>query len=981
MLKLKSPILPLLILFASLAFFPSRASSPLDGARWIGAPADSLPLYSPYLSVFRIDCDVNVADGEKIALFYGMNDPRLMDSNSNIFNLQNPADSSWIKVEVDSRGSIALFRSGYHPSDHPSVPLAQFPVSLKPGSNSLSVRSNFGHTDIFLNGDHVGYFGINPNGNGGDYLAFPVLAVMKLDIPDGCSVSDLKIRNLREPSSVLHSESSVFSSSTPNFLPVRSMPRLRSQFVVDSLNVANATLTASARGIYDVYLNGSRVNDEYFLPGSTQYNVSHMYHSFDLTDKLLPGENEIEVVLGEGWWSGPATYSGENWNFFGDRQSFISSLQVDYADGSSVCILSHPDSWQCCVDGPLVVGSFFNGEIFDNSPRSHHWFPAVEVPLDSSTVASSVGSWSDVSLIPSFGDRVLPFDTLCAVSLSEPRPGVFVYDFGQNMAAVPSISFSRLAPGQSVAMRYAEMLYPDMPQFESLAGMLMTENLRAAISRDLFIARGDSSEIFSPRFTLHGFRFLEITGIDSPLPLSSVRALRLSSVHDIKAHYECSDSLVNRLWQNICRSTLSNFISIPTDCPQRNERMGWMGDISVFAPTATLIADVDPLLNQFLQSVRDCQSPDGRFPDVAPTATGFGGILWGSAGITVPWALYGRYADLSALSLHFHSMQRYIDYILSSTLDPSSGLIVQNRAWADLGDWLSPEYDRNDKSLLWECYFIHDLAIMSDVSRILSRPDLAAHYDSLRSSRIDLFKSVYIDPATSRTRFSSFDPSREGRLFDTQASYALPIAMGIVTDSLFINNLIATVERSNVSDSGVACPPYSLMTGFIGTAWISEALSRAGRPDVAYRLLASTSYPSWLYPVTQGATTIWERLDSYTHSRAFNNNNNMNSFNHYSFGSVGRWLIERSLGINVDPDGQVIISPQPDVAGGSISWVSGWLDTPRGRISSKWEVKGDSVVFTISLPPDLPATFSVPGYSRPLNPAATTTFSLLASKL
>lgn len=291
-------------------------------------------------------------------------------------------------------------------------------------------------------------------------------------------------------------------------------------------------------------------------------------------------------------------------------------------------------------------------------------------------------------------------------------------------------------------------------------------------------------------------------------------------------------------------------------------------------------------------------------------------------------------------------MQRYVDYILREAMDPTTDLLVQNREWGDLGDWLSPEYDKTDKSLLWECYLIYDLRIMAEVARILGYDDEASRYGSLAEKRRKFFAETYVDPDTEKTRWSAFDSAKTGRVVDTQSSYALPLAMDIYDSPRFRDNFIAAIERENVADDGTLCPPYSLMTGFIGTAWIEEALSKIGRDDVAYTLLTSTSYPSWLYPVTQGATTVWERLNSYTDKDGFGSNNSMNSFNHYSFGSVGNWLITRCIGITVSPDGEVTVNPRPDPTG-RITYARGWVDTPKGRVTSGWHREGDKIVYEV----------------------------------
>ena len=945
------------------------ATAPFYGAEWISVHSDCLPLYPDYLSVFRLGFNVDKQPEDTVSVLFGVDDPRLMNADKNVYGLANKLGESYMRLSVEG-DSIKLYRSGYHPQDNPSIAFAVFPVdNFRHSGDSIEVAVNYGHLDVFVNGKKVGYKGVNPLGNGGDYIAFPVLGGVAVEIPEGsmATVGDITVSNFRDPRNpiarlyVKGQESRVKGQEsrgkgqgsrvkghglTRMGVPVRSMPEMRSVISVDARKtMKKATANATAMGIYDLYIDGKRVNDEYFLPGSTQYNKTHLYHEFDLTDVLKPGDNEIRVRLGEGWWSGPSTFVGENWNFFGDRQAFLADIIVEYTDGTEDRFVTSPETWEYSVDGPMVVGSFFQGEVYDSRrddmerqqsqlAKERIWTKAVALPFDE-TVAPVAGGWADGRLRSSFGDRVLAVDTLAAVSMSEPRPGVYVYDMGQNMAAVPYLSFEGLERGQEVTIRHGEVLYPDMPQYASNAGMVMTENLRAAMCADKYIASGDRNEIFSPRHTLHGYRYLELTGLNAPLPLEAVRSIPVSSVHGFKAHFECSDSLINRLWENVKWSTMSNFVSIPTDCPQRNERLGWMGDISVFSPTATKIADVSPLLRQYLQSVRDCQAENGRFPDVAPTGVGFGGFLWGSAGITVPWEYYRQYGDTTVLAEHYPAMKKYMDYIFRETIEPSTGVLVQNREWGDLGDWLSPEYERNDKSLLWECYLIYDLSIMCDVADILGFSEDSARFADLISERKRFFRETYIDPAAEKTRWSDFDPGKVGQIVDTQSSYALPLAMGIYDSPKFRDNFVASIERENRADDGTVCPPYSLMTGFIGTAWIMEALSQIDRNDVAYALLTSTNYPSWLYPVTQGATTFWERLNSYTDKDGFGSNNSMNSFNHYSFGSVANWLLTRCLGITVSPEGEVTVNPTPDPTG-RIKYARGWIDTPRGRVESSW---------------------------------------------
>ena len=466
---------------------------------------------------------------------------------------------------------------------------------------------------------------------------------------------------------------------------------------------------------------------------------------------------------------------------------------------------------------------------------------------------------------------------------TDESPVVYVYDMGQNMVGVPRISLPETGKGRQITFRYAEVKYPDLPEYKDKAGEIMLENIRGAMAQDIYIANGNAA-IFQPGFTFHGYRFIEITGVDSPLPVENVQGIVLSSINKFTAHYETSNPKVNRLWENIKWSMLGNFLSIPTDCPQRNERMGWSGDISVFSRTATYMADVRDFLRRHLLAMRDVQREDGRFTDVAPIGGGFGGLLWGSAGITVAWESFRQYGDTLMLLEHYPAMKRYVDFVLEKYIDRKTNILVQENpdSWSNLGDWLGLEQERNDNSLIWESYFLFDLDIMRKIARDLGKTADERYFTGIYNQRKTFFNEMYIDSKTGKTICSGFQQNKKGmdkgKWIDTQTSYVLPLAFGIVNDehkAKFAENFAAAVERENVMDDRRTAPPVSLLTGFIGTAWINKALSDIGRSDLAYRLLQQTSYPSWLYPVEQGATSIWERLNSYTHENGFGGNNGM----------------------------------------------------------------------------------------------------------
>ena len=971
-----------------------------ETARWIGTTAEDQPLYSPYLAAFRLKCTIRL-EGKATAasVIYGANDERLMSTDKNSRGLRSGRDSSMIRVEfalVADSACLRIWRVGYAATDRTDCPLATMGINRQivnhrnaHDPHRLEIASCLGDSRFIVDDKDIGDLNLNPLGRGGDFQAFPVLAQVGVCVGKGqrASFADMAVFNYRSPQGKIADITlleGVMESGMRIIDPSRnSMPLLRHSFSLCK-KVKRAILKMTARGVYEAYVNGRRFSSGYLNPGITQYNKTHLFQTFDVTNFLQDGENVIEAQLAEGWWMGAATYEGRNWNYFGDRMSLLCLLDITYEDGTRQFVASEPKTWQYSTESPVIAGSLFQGEVYDARNESAdrtcnrlrfdagRWKPAVEIPLDGHVSHESWGNgpapddYSQWQLVEDEGNGIDSIMTLKAVGVEEPRPGVWVYDMGQNMVGVPRLVLRGLEAGTRVCLRYAEVKNPALPAYRGQEGMIMTENIRAAMAQDIYIAKG-GEEIFTPRFTCHGYRFLEITGIDRPLPLESVQGVVLSSVDSIRAHYETSDAMVNRLWENIVWSTRGNLMSIPTDCPQRNERLGWAGDISVFSPTVTYLTHSHALLRRYLRSMRDVQHVNGRFPDVAPLGGGFGGLLWGSAGITVPWEMYAQWADTTVLQEHYPAMRKYIDYVFQNYIDKSSGIIVQERQWGDLGDWLSPVYGQDDKSLIWETFLIHDLDIMAETARVLGRLEEASRYSRLAEDRRSFFCRTYLRPGTGKTIASSFMGNRQGQLVDTQTSYVMPLAFEVVRgglrDSLIVN-LLTVMERENKMDDGKTAPPWSLLTGFIGTGWINRALSESGQSGAAYRLLLQRSYPSWLYPVTQGATTIWERLNSYTLEDGFGGNNRMNSFNHYSFGAVGYWMISHSLGIRRDERQpgfrHFFLAPEPDMSG-SITYARGHYDSIFGRIESGWEKHPDKMVYRFSIPEGTSATLLLMG--------------------
>ena len=987
----------------------------------------------------------NESGTTKAAFVFGANDPRLMDKYKNIFGVESKKDGSYIKFELNiskvdgSESGLAqlnVYRIGYHPDDKANIPFKTFniPKALINNANKyqphkIYCESVFGSANLFIDGIDDGHkivdpdnqnntpgLFLNPVGRGGDFISFPMVANIGFSVDPGqkASFSDVEIRNFRSPSNKLFGEdlnnrekyNGVFSQFTKNNesgLKIQdhtysidggkngliiladpgknSMPLLRTTFNTEVKKIVKARLYVTARGIYEIYINGKRVGNDYFNPGLTQYNKTHLYQTYDVSDLIKIGKNAMGAMLGEGWWSGNITYSGQNWNFFGDRQSLLAKLVITYSDGSTKIVTTNPDTWTYFNDGPLVYGSFFQGEVYDATRESavlgwntvsyndHLWKKATAVPLNGNAFIDKnisgtngmapIMNYDNMSLFGQFGENASIVKELKAVGMEEVRPGVFVYDMGQNMVGVPQITIQNGITGKKLTLRYAEVKYPDLAEYGKKVGMIMLENIRGALAQDTYILKG-GNEVIQPRFTFHGYRFIEITGIEKPLPIASVKGEVISSLKTLASSYETSNPKVNKLWENITWSTRGNFLSIPTDCPQRNERMGWNGDISLFSRTSTYITNTPQFLRRHMIAMADAQREDGRFSDVAPLGGGFGGILWGSAGITVAWESFQQYGDEVMIAEHYDAMKKYMTY-LSTRIDPKTGIMDEG----PLGDWLSPEGGKNDNTLLWEAYYIYDLEMMSKIAAVLGKVDDAAAFRTRQAEHKAFFNKTYVNAETGQTVKST-----SGQVYDNQASYAVPLALGAfdsVNEKRAAKHLAAAVTRQNTDDSGAILPEYSLMTGFIGTAWISKALSDHGYNDITYHVLQQKTYPSWLYSVEQGATTIWERLNSYTVDKGFGGNNSMNSFSHYSFGAVGAWMYNYSLGIQRDENEpgfkHFVLQPTPDPTG-QMTFARGHYDSMYGRIESGWKTNNGNVTYSVTVPANTSATL----YIRALDP-------------
>lgn len=1012
---------------------PDPNLSAWDGAAWIGGKTEDLPFYTNYFSIYKLNYTQQISEGsERASFIVGANDPRLMNKNKNIFQLENKKDASYIKFELDvsevgknpnGLAKFNVYRVGYTDTDKADVPFASFDVlpsvinqENKYKEHNFELGNRWGGFLISINGNgnfavikdaadqkKPIFLAINPFGTNGAVNTFGMLSEMGFSIPPDQKAyfSNITVSNFRSPSNILFKDdlNKPFYQGIPiengkyevsggekGFFIVRdasrnSMPMLRTVFKTEPKRVDRARLYVTARGIYEMYLNGKRIGNDFYNPGLTQYPKTHLYQTYDVTNLLEKGENALGAMLGEGWWSGVLSFDAIH-NHFGDRQSLLAKLVINYSDGSTNIITTNDKTWKYFNDGPILYSSLQLGEVYDAEKESKikgwdtaeydddsEWKSATEVPLDSTTAyADNTGKYdySQMKLLGQIGNNAGVFKVLTARSVREVRPGVFVYDMGQNLTGVPRITFTDGKAGNKVTLRVSEMLYPNLPESKNNVGMIMTENYRAALSQDIYTMK-DGEQVFQPRFTQHGYQYLEITGIDKPLPLSQVQAVAISSVLKLTADYETSNPKVNQLWSNLVWSNVDNFLSVPTDCPQRNERMGWGGDISVFSPTAVYVSNSSDFFRRHMVAMRDMQFPTGRFADIAPVGGGGGGILWGSAGIIMPWESYLQYNDKAILEEHYSAMTKYIAY-LSSAINKETGMINE----FGLGDWLGPQYAQLGVPFLATAYHIYDLEIMRKTAEILGKKEDAENFAEMRDERKAFFNSKFVNGEHKTMAFTSKTRgvAPEWKVADTQTSYAVGLALNAFNDEnipFMKKNLAETVSRKNMDDSGVLRGENSLMTGFIGTSWISKALSESGNSELAYKLLQNENYPSWLYPINQGATSIWERLNGYTVENGFGGNNSMNSFNHYSFGAVGRWMIGYSLGIQRDENNpgfkHFVLQPEPDPTR-QMTWARGFYDSMYGRINSSWKIEGKDLIYSTTIPANTTATLYLPASSE-----------------
>ncbi len=726
----------------------------------------------------------------------------------------------------------------------------------------------------------------------------------------------------------------------PSLLDPGTPVRFRREFEINGF-VARATLYASARGLIALRANGRAVSDDLFAPEWTDYHTRIHYRTYDVTELLRPGRNCLAATLGDGWWSGYVGWQETRGRYGSLENSLMAQLEIELTDGGRIVVCT--DGRWSCDTGPIRQSDFQMGETCDARREQPGW-DAAEFDARRWLHAQEVAA-PRAALVAQRSEPVRITETLTPVAQREIAPGVHLYDLGQNIAGWARLTVEAPA-GTRVQLRFGERLSPN--------GTLYVENLRRAKATDVYVCRGDGVEVWEPHFTFHGFQYIEFTGLPAgAVPRTdAVLGCVVHSATPMHGEFACSHEGVNRLWLNGHWSQRDNFLSVPTDCPQRDERLGWMGDAQVFMRTATCNGDVAAFFTKWMRDVIDAQTPEGLFPDVAPRIdehTDFvglddlcGGAGWADAGVIVPWTMWRVYGDTRIVERSWAAMTAWLDYLERTNPDHLRTRDLRN----NYGDWLCIPTDTSFrtqspmKNLLATAYWAGDAAKTAEMATALGRAGEADRFRAMAGAVREAFQGEFC--------------AGGGRLtVETQTAYLLALAFDLMPDGEREAAAARLVELIRDND-------WHLSTGFIGISFLNPILTLTGHGDVAYRLLLQETYPSWLYPIKHGATTIWERWNGWTHADGFFNPH-MNSFNHYSLGSVGEWLFRHVAGIELDPAhpgyDHFVLRPH---LGAGLDWARARQGTMHGAISSHWRRDGDRLTWDVTVPANTRAAVFIP---------------------
>ena len=728
------------------------------------------------------------------------------------------------------------------------------------------------------------------------------------------------------------------SGESNDFVP----QHLRREFQL-AKPLRSARLHVTARGVFEIRLNGSKVGNDFMAPGWTPYDRKIETLTYDVTPQLREGTNAIGAILGEGWYAGRLGW--EPLPPTGRKPHLLLQLELTHADGTTSTIATDA-GWKATNKGPIRFSGIYDGENYDARKELGQWDTAGFDDSDWQAVATENPS-PEVALAPKRHHPVRITKQLPAIAVTEPEPGRFVFDLGQNIVGWPVLKIP-VRKDQIVTTRFAEMLEKN--------GTLYTASYRSAKSTNTYTAATDGTITWHPTFTFHGFRYVELSGFPPGTrpDKSWVTGAVLHSDFPSNGTFTSSHEMLNQLQSNIVWGLRGNFLDIPTDCPQRDERLGWTGDAQVFTPAAIFISDVHSFLASWLESMRLDQQPDGAIPSIIPDVKNLlgnrcGGPGWSDAATVMPWEIYIRTGDISVLEENFDMMNRWVGWYESK----ANNQIIDVDAW---GDWLQPHpasgipQGDTPRDLLGTAYFARSADLTAQAARRLGKNADAERLEALFASIKAAFTAKFFDANGKLTT-----------AHESQTGYLLALGFDLLPEPMrpaAAQNLVRLVGAAD----------GHLRTGFLGTPLLAPVLDRFGHTDLAYQVLFKETYPSWFYSIHQGATTMWERWNSYSHESGFGDAG-MNSFNHYAYGAIGQWMQERIAGLAPDPAQpgykHFFIQPAP---GGPLTTARAELETPYGKASSAWILKNGILNLEAVVPPNTTATLMLPGKTATILP-------------
>ena len=711
---------------------------------------------------------------------------------------------------------------------------------------------------------------------------------------------------------------------------VRQMPGLlvRNNFSV-AKKVASARAYVTSHGFYQLYINGKKVGDDVLTPGWTSYKKRLQYQVYDVANMLQDGKNAVGAMLGDGWYRGSLAWDN-NWAIWGKQLGLLCQLQITYTDGTEATIVTD-ESWKGTQDGPIILDGIYNGESYDARKEMRGW----------STAAFDDSKWKPVKIAAYDKSNIIATQTVAVKKIQELHPikifktpkGLLVADFGQNMVGWVRLKVKGAA-GTTVTIKHAEVL--------DKYGDFYTDNLRSATATAKYILKGGEEETYEPRFSFFGFRYINVNGYPGELKPEDVTGIVVHSNMTPTGTFECSNAMINQLQHNIQWGQKGNFLDVPTDCPQRDERLGWTGDAQAFVRTAAYNMDVAGFFTKWAKDIAADQYADGRVPFVIPDVLKDNGCSagWGDVCTIVPWTIYQVYGDKQILQTQYPSMKAYVEFIRKKAGD--SNLWIGGSVF---GDWLfykSMQQTENDgytsPDMIATMFYAYSTKLVAQAAAVLGNTADEKMYNELFEKIKAAFNKNYV---TQSGRIAS----------ESQTSYVLALNFNLLPEDMRSKATQYLVD--DIKGRG-----NHLSTGFLGTPYLCHVLSENGRADVAYDLLLQQTYPSWLYPVKMGATTIWERWDGQKTDSTFEDIG-MNSFNHYAYGAIGDWMYRVVAGIEIGEAGYKRIVIQPHVTD-KLTYAKATFESSYGTIASGWQVKDGKLTITVKIPANTTATITLP---------------------